>query len=424
MEERSGERRPYSGRFRWFHGFRRNFQARWKATTGEPFVIPPITAKAEVPFGVNEVRLSARQWLIACVILSAVIELLPWIWQRIERFDTPPDYRIPYQLSKDYWLYGRRLRRAAHQKKIFLVGDSVIWGEYVLPDGTLSRFLNHEARATDRFVNAGLNGLFPLAEEGLINNYAPSLRKEKVIVHCNLLWMTSPKADLSTTKEEQFNHSRLVPQFFPRIPCYRENANERLSAVIESKSAFLSWIEHLQDACFEQKSILRWTLQEDGADPPNYTNACKNPLRQISFQVPLAPAKDPLRGPDSPRHKPWSLTGEGTARFEWVALQDSLQWHAFQRMLRMLRARGNDVLIILGPFNEHIMAEENRSTYRKIRDEAVSWFSANHVRYLAPEPLPSPLYADASHPLTAGYAALAKSISQNQSFQSWCNAKK
>ena len=64
----------------------------------------------------------------------------------------------------------------------------------------------------------GLNGLFPLAQEGLIDCWAGSLRHQKVLLHCNLLWMTSPKADLSTDKEERFNHSRLVPQFFPRIP--------------------------------------------------------------------------------------------------------------------------------------------------------------------------------------------------------------
>ena len=49
-----------------------------------------------------------------------------------------------------------------------------------------------------------------------------------ILAFCGLLWLTSSKADLSTAKEEQFNHSRLVPQFFPRIPCYKAEANERL----------------------------------------------------------------------------------------------------------------------------------------------------------------------------------------------------
>ena len=147
---------------------------------------------------------------------------------------------------------------------IVVLGDSVVWGEYVLPDGTLSHFLNQEAGATNRFVNAGVNGLFPLALEGLVRYYGRPLRHQKVILHCNVLWMTSPKADLSTDKEEPFNHAALVPQFFPRIPCYRADANERLSAIVERNVPFLEWVSHLQNAYFGQKSIPKWTLAEDG----------------------------------------------------------------------------------------------------------------------------------------------------------------
>ena len=45
------------------------------------------------------------------VLSGLVLLLTPWLWERLERFDTGPDYRIPYQLSKDYWLYGRRLQQ-------------------------------------------------------------------------------------------------------------------------------------------------------------------------------------------------------------------------------------------------------------------------------------------------------------------------
>ena len=61
------------------------------------------------------------------------------------------------------------------------------------------------------------------------------------------------------------------------------------------------------------------------------------------------------------------MKDHGTTEFEWVALDKSLQWHAFQRVLGTLRARGNDVLVVLGPFNEHMMAEENRPAYRRMR---------------------------------------------------------
>src|SRR5256885_14637769 len=89
----------------------------------------------ETPF-VNEIRLNARHWIVVFGILAIVTLLTPRIWKRLERFQTGPDYRIPYALSKDYWLYQRRLEQIA-PTNVVVLGDSVMWGEYVLPDGTL-----------------------------------------------------------------------------------------------------------------------------------------------------------------------------------------------------------------------------------------------------------------------------------------------
>ncbi len=380
---------------------------------------PTEVSEPKVPFGVNEIRLNSAQWLITAAVISLVVIAIPLLWEQIERFSTGPDYRIPYQLSKDYWLYARRQRQVATPGKVILLGDSVVWGEYVLPDGTLSHFLNREAQTKDRFINSGLNGLFPLAQEGLVADYSRALRNQKLLVQFNLLWLTSPKADLSTRQEEQFNHAHLVPQFFPRIPCYKADLNERLSAVIERKINFLEWVDHLQNAYFGQKSIIRWILTEDGGEPPRFPNAGRNPLAQITLRVPSAPADDPERGPKSKRHKPWSENNQGTAQFEWVDLQSSFQWHAFQRVIQALKSRGNDVMVLLGPFNEHIMSEENRAVYRKLHNDIAAALKQNHILLIAPDALPSALYADASHPLTQGYELMAKQLFQDKSFQKW-----
>ena len=371
---------------------------------------------------VNEVRLRWRHWSVAFGIILMVVTLTSPLWKKLERFEIGPDYRIPYVLSKDYWLYERRLQRIA-PTNIVVLGDSVVWGEYVLADGTLPHFLNRETGATNRFINAGVNGLFPLALEGLVRCYGRPLNHQKVILHCNILWMTSPKADLSTDKEESFNHAALVPQFFPRIPCYRADASERLNAIVERNVPFLEWVSHLQSAYFGQQSIPKWTLAEQGGDPPRYLNVYRNPFSQISLTVPSEPANDPQRGPPSPRHKPWSTNTTGTTHFEWVTLDRSLQWHAFQRVIEVLRERHNDVLVVLGPFNEHLMAEENRPAYRKIHSEIAVWLSTNQIPRVVPEPLPSTLYADASHPLTEGYELLAKRLYGDAIFRKWVNAK-
>ena len=377
----------------------------------------------ETPF-VNEMRLNARHWAAVFVILTMILVATPRIWTKLERFQTGRDYRIPYALSKDYWLYERRLEQIA-STNVVVLGDSVMWGEYVLPEGTLSHFLNDQSGRPGKFVNAGVNGLFPLALEGLVRYYGGPMRGRKVIVHCNALWMSSPKADLRTEKEERFNHAELVPQFFPRIPCYKADLNHRLSAVVERNFPFSQWVTHLQNTCFGQKSILNWTLEEDSNDPPHYPNAYKNPFAQITFTIPPEPADDPERGPGSPRHKPWSGTsgspGEGTTRFEWVDLDQSLQWAAFQRLVKLLESRDNDVLVLVGPFNEHIMAEENRPAFRRLRDGIADWLEKNHVPHVVPATLPSVLYADASHPLTEGYQRLAKELWGDAQFRDWLN---
>jgi hypothetical protein len=387
----------------------------------QPASTPPATPIPDIPF-VNEVRLNARNWVLAILCIAAILLLTPRIWKKLERFDTGPDYRIPYPLSRDYWLYQRRLDRVPNDK-IVLLGDSVIWGEYVLPDGTLSHFLNTQSisnpqnQTAERFVNGGVNGLFPLALEGLVNYYADNIDHRRVILHCNLLWMSSPKADLQVQKEEKFNHSRLVPQFSPRIPCYKANANERLSVVIERNLQFMSWVTHLQNAYFDDRSIPTWTLEEDSStDPPRYPNSYKNPLAQITMEVPSAPANDPMRGPASPRHKPWNKDGANRSQFEWVALDTSLQWAAFQRTLENLKSRHADVLVVLGPFNEHLIADESLPGYRKLRDGIVQYFAAHHIDFIAPATLPSDLYADASHPLTEGYRLLAGKLLEDPKF--------
>src|SRR5262249_38367445 len=134
---------------------------------------------------------------------------------------------------------------------------------------------------------------------------------------------------------------------------------------------------HLRNAYFDQKNILSWTLAEDENRPGYYPNVYRNPLTQITLTVPAGPRDDPDRGPRSKRHKPWSEDGRATTRFDWVELDSSLQWQAFQRLIALLQQRGNEVLVVLGPFNEHMLLEENRSTFRKLRDGIANWFKAN-----------------------------------------------
>ena len=381
----------------------------------EPKPTSPTPALPDIPF-VNEVRLNWKLWVAAIAILAATIFFTPRVWKVVEKFEVGADYRIPYSLSKDYWLYQRRLEQFTNPTNILLIGDSVVWGEYVLPDGTLSHFLNEQTHS-DRFVNAGVNGLYPLAIEGLVGNYA-NLRGRKIILHCNVLWMSSPKADLQDPKPQSINHSRLLPQF-ATIPSYKADANERLSVVVERNVQFMSWVTHLQGAYFNDKSFPAWSLQSDDND--RYPNSYKCPISQITLRVPSAPVDDPQRGPKSSRHKAWTQSGGSPTAFDWLTTTNSLQWKAFTRTLGKLQSQNNDVIVIVGPFNEHILAPENKPAFESLRKEILTFLEhprfdvykarpEQSVKYIAPRTLPSELYADASHPITEGYSFLAQQI--------------
>ncbi len=180
--------------------------------------------------------------------------------------------------------------------------------------------------------------------------------------------------------------------------------------VIERHVGFFAWVGHLQNAYFDQQSIPDWTLEAARTGERS---------RLLTMEVPGEPATDPQRGLQSPRHRPWTASGGRPTRFEWVALDQSMQWAAFQRLVHVLRRRGNDVLVIVGPFNEHMIAADQRPAFHALRDGIAAWLAAERVPTIVPPTLDSALYADASHPLTDGYAELARQISRDQTFQEW-----
>ncbi len=376
----------------------------------------------QVPFGANEVRLNGRQWIAVILLVGLVVGLLPSLWLSWERIPFSDRFRVPYELSKDYWLYEKYLEHMDGPDSVFVVGDSVVWGEYVTADGTLSAFLDELAGDKTTFVNAGVNGLFPLALEGLVQSYGDVMKGRRVLLHCNLLWMTSPEADLSSEKEQRFNHPTLVPQFSPRIPSYRASFDERLSVLVGRTVPFLGFVRHLQNVYFDQKGMYQWTLADDGDYPPSYPNSYRMPWAKIDFEVPGESPSDPDRGENSERHKPWSTTGEGTQNFEWVALNRSQQWAAFQRLVELLLRRDNTLLVVVGPLNRHIMSGENQRLFDERVSQVEEWLKAQSVAYVKPELLAFDLYGDASHPLTEGYRQMAEELWQDQTFQAWIEA--
>lgn len=361
---------------------------------------PSRPATREVPFGSNAVRLTVTHWAIVGVALAAAWCCAPWAWRQIERFDPGTDYRIPNALSNDYWLYTRYARAVTETQRAPLIGDSVIWGQYVAPDETLSQALNEQVGG-DRFANLGVNGIHPVALAGLLEYYGHGLVGKKVVLHYNPLWMSSKRRDLQDTRGRPFNHPKLVPQFFPQIPSYTEDYTERFSIAVARQVPFLSWTAHLRHTYFADKAIPVWTIEHPYA----------NPAGVVTLTVP-----DPQ---DTAPSDPMSWVERGMMRqhFAWVPPQKSLQWLFFKRSLETLRDRDNHVFVLVGPFNEHMLTDESRTTYRALHSEMLTWLQENQTDHFAFTLLPSDQYADASHPLKGGYAMLAQELLAHQPFR-------
>jgi hypothetical protein len=375
------------------------------------------------------VRLSGRQWLFVAVVLLAVVGWGPTVWNRFESFQPGGDYRLPYELSSDYWLWRRYCGQACAQNKILVVGDSVIWGHYVPPNETLTHYLNefseagatssaaHVSRASSprfeggtpstqsdvegRFANLGLDGTHPAALAGLLQHYGAGLSGRTVVLQFNPLWLSSVKHDLQTDKEFHFNHTELVSQFAVKIPCYKASTMQRLQIVARRDLPFANWVAHLRAVHYQGQAPQTWTLE--------HPYDC--PLAQLTGGLPQP------GGVPEPSGGTWVEKGAKKQSLSWVTLDSSLQWRFFRQAVERLRQRGNKVFVLVGPFNEHMLGDADEATYTAIKTQVAAWFQQNNVPCFVPELLPAADYVDASHPIGQGYALLAKELWQQPAFQ-------
>jgi hypothetical protein len=347
----------------------------------------------------NGILLSERDWIVVGLFALALVLFAPMLWKRFEALPLEADYRMPFDLNNDYWLYDRYARLAADQHDVLVAGDSVIWGRYVRPSQTLSHYLN-ELAGRERFVNLGLNGADPVTLKGLLEYYGGGITGKKVVIQYNPLWMHSKTADLQE-QDSRLSHPDLVPQFFPSLPSNKSSASVKIGRVIDRNVPFTAWTNHLQQAYFNQASLPHWTLEHPYA----------NPVKQLHQGLP--PSDDTLH--EDP--VTWTVRGIKVQSLPWVAPADSLQWHFFQRALEILQARGNRLFVVVGPFNEHVLAQANRQDYGQIKKEIATWLQEHGIRHLVAPVLPSETYADLSHPLGSGYELLARELYKNEFFR-------
>ncbi|NOZ19886.1 MAG: hypothetical protein GXP25_02225 [Planctomycetes bacterium] len=343
---------------------------------------------------------------MACLLLALLIAV-PAGWFHWERFDPPPSFRIPYNLSNDYFLYTQWAAYASARYPALVVGDSFVWGEYAASTDTLSGSLN-KAIGRGCFANLGLNGLHPAAAEGLMRYYGGTIKGKHVLVHFNPLWVQSRELDLrgdGTNDRFRVQHPRLVPQLRPRIKAYHATPSERVAAVAERYVPFIGLRGHIKSVYFGKMSTTEWLLKNPYANP-------------FPSRDPLAP----MIQKSSKAHslpESWEKKGIPPQDYPWVQLKESFQWTCFLRELAVLRTRGNEVFVLLGPFNPYLMTPRSLSVYRSLRAEMEASLKANGIAYYLAPDLPSNRYTDASHVAREGYAEIAGAMLEDAGFANW-----
>jgi len=350
-------------------------------------------------------RLNLSQWFVTVAIVVSVAWAAPSVWKWVEPFEETSDYRLPVDWSEDYWTYQRHVNEAA-KSKIMIVGDSVVWGEYVRPKEALHACLNKEMPGSV-FANGGVNGMHPLALQGLIDWHTRGVQGG-LLLHCNLLWTSSIERDLQVDEAVSFNHPDLLPQFNSRIASYRANTERRLSTVIQERFGYRQLVRHWRVTNFAFQNIPAWSIE----------HPYELPWRR--FRSTATPPKD------KPHSKPvvWSKKIRRPLDLAWIDLKVSNQWLAFQRCVSIFQQRGNDLFVVVGPINEHCLTAESRERYHQRTAEVSRWLSEQNVCHIVPTTLPTDEYGDASHPLAKGYHSLALQLRSSVEFQDWVLANR
>jgi hypothetical protein len=339
--------------------------------------------------------LSLRDWLLVALIVTGILGAAMHVPFRDRAPAVERDYRIPYALSTRYELYRRYTGLAAAQFPTLLVGDSVVWGQCAFKNDTLSHHLN-ELVKQPRFANAGLDGMRPVALAQLLEYHAPALENSRLLLQFDPLWLMLEGPGAPHQKAILYNR----PDLIPRLAAHLTGPFRQYLAVgwarLAQRPPLRDLIERFADSRLD---FLAWSL-----DHPY-----ESPFRAIASALP--PSED-LR---TLRVSPWNRSPGDPVEARWGDLSTDVEWLAFLGILDLLKERGNDVLVVLGPMNEHMMSAKTLDDYRRLRERMERVLRAAGVRTFVPSVLQSEHYGDICHPLGAGYEELARELLQKES---------
>ncbi len=332
--------------------------------------------------------------ITAFLLLLSGAVVTPFVLPFTDTASFSGNYRIPYNMGEDYFLYSRYSKEISKHNTIPIIGDSVIWGHYTDNENTLSACFNR-LNTDIRFSNMGLDGIHPAAMNGLINYYLAKLKSKKIIVGVNLLWMTSPRHDLTGPVNSEINHKSLLPQFSQVIPSYKPSFEEKLSASITRSVPLFSWIDHLRLTHFAGKSFYIWTMENPHKSITDYFS-----YKHDEFKIPEGIAPSRMQ----------------EQNIDWITAEKSLQWKFMLETLITLNKNGNRVAALITPFNTYMMTKESRKKYFSILAEMEWILRENGITPVVPLIPEKKYFADSSHPTAEGYRVIAEDIMKNREF--------
>jgi len=346
-----------------------------------------------IPDNSNGLVLKPWELLVTvAVVLALTLVALPYCWMRFRSVEIEKKFRMAEAFRDDYCGYRMAAKAACQKYPAVFLGDSVVWGMYVDNENTLPELVNARL-GRDEIANLAVDGLHPIAMETLIRDSGGDIRGETVYLYWNPLWMNTPLYDLSGKDEFSINHPRLLPQFDPSCRSYRAGLSDRVPAFLEQKVFFPAWMRHLRAAyCrnMDVKKIIAW------GDPKDQRRLLARPYNPAECR-PLVNGKIT-----------WEQNGIKKQNWPWVEASQSRQYAAFRRVIKLLQKRGNKVTVVLGTVNPHMQTPGSLERYHKLRAEVKADLTKAGVALIDLPELESKEYADASHPLAAGYRKLAE----------------
>lgn len=361
----------------------------------------------------NAFLLSGKEWLVTIGIFLVLTIGVYTQWPKWERLTAGPDYRSTCWEARmsDYYAFSQWISHARDHYKILLIGDSVIWGQEVDNDQTISHFINGQLGG-EMVANAGMDGLTPAALEGIVKHYGKGLHDTHAIVELNPLWMSSPKRDLRT--DWKFHHPRLVHQFDRRISYYKD-VNERLGYAIEHALRIPPFVRHLMVSYYDNKSVASWLIE----------NPYRNPFAAITFHTPPLMREKQGRGTD------WQSRIKNPAK--WKPVDDpfidpaaSIQFEGFLTALDVLKKRNVSTFVLLGPYNTWNLTPESKARLFAMLDTIGATLTERGIPYFdaTRDLIPSGGYGDQCHALADGHALLAAALANDPGFKTWVDGIK